>query len=765
MKKIISFYIFILIAYPAFTQQPTVISGKIFDAISKEPLQGVLVSDTRNKATLTDANGKFILKTEDKAITVSAVGFDKQITPVSNKLMAIALQPSSKQLQEVVVSANKTFEKRTESPVAISIINKQTIEDAKAQRLDYLLNKASGVFMVTLGNEQHEMSIRQPMTTSSRFLYMEDGIPLRTTGVYNHNALLEMNLPAAKSIEIIKGPSSALYGGEAIGGAVNVITQAAPAFTSGSISAQMNNTGYQRADAQIGSSFGKLGILASGYYASRYNGPVEHSDFHKSAFTVRADYKINNHLTWVNNLSYVDYYSDMTGALDSIKFAQNNLSSLQTFTYRTVYALRYKSALTQQWNSNSTTSLAFLYRSNSVIQNPSYSIASTNDPTKYKGQINDNAFNTYALFLQHTQKFNWMNSKLIAGANIDISPQAYYAKFIWINKDLTSGKYVSYTSPTPDSLLSNYKTNISNTAAFADFEFSPAKGLRVVAALRYDVFRYNFQNYLPPSASSGAPSSVTTFNRLTPKVGFTYNKKGIGFYANYSEGYVPPQITELFNSVKVPYLQPQTFFNYEIGGWLSILQNKLYADWSIYLLNGTNEIISVKLADGSTANQNAGKTQHYGIEYGVTYKPTNEWSIRVSATNAKHVYIENIVKGVDYSGYEISGAPRFFSNTEITFKPKAVKGLRVSTEWQHQSKYFMDDLNKYTYNGFDVVHFRMGYQLKSFEIWMNVLNAFNQYYSTLATKSSTSSGNSSYSYNLGDSREITLGIAYKFGKK
>jgi len=765
MKKIFSFMLFCLPLLYAVAQQPKTITGKVFDAISKEPVEGAVITDTKNKTTISGIDGKFSITTNSLQLTISSLGFLSRKIDVKETITNIALQPSNKQLQQVIVSANRTVEKRSEAPVAIALINKQTIDETKAQRLDALLNKTSGVFMVNLGNEQHEMSIRQPMTTNSRFLYLEDGIPLRTTGVYNHNALLEINLPAAKSIEIIKGPSSALYGGEAIGGIVNVITQAAPAFTNGDISIQLNNTGYKRANAKIGTTIGKIGIIASGYYADKRNGPIEYSDFHKSAFSIRADYRFNNHLSWNNSISYIDYYSNMTGALDSIKFSQKNFSSLQTFTYRITTALRYKSMLTQQWNANSTSSISVLYRNNSVKQNPSYYISSTSNPLLYKGQINDNAFNTYALFLQHTQKFNWLNSKLIAGASIDISPQTYYAKFIWINKDATSGKYVGYYSPTPDSLLSNYKTNISNIATYADYEFSPVKNIRIVAAVRYDAFTYNFQNSLPPSASSGAPSSITTFSRITPKIGFTYNKRGIGFYGNYSEGYVPPQITELFNSVTVPYLQPQTFFNYEVGGWLSLASNKLYADWSIYLMNGTNEVISVKQSDGSFINQNAGKTQHYGIEYGITYKPAEAWNIRFSATNAKHIYINNLVKGVDYSGKEISGAPKFFSNTEITFKPKAVKGLRISAEWLHQSKYFMDDLNNYTYKGFDVVNFRAGYQLKGFEIWGNLLNAFNEYYSTLATKSSTSTGNASYSYNLGDPLEFTIGIGFKFGKK
>src|SRR5690606_1288460 len=114
-------------------------------------------------------------------------------------------------------------------------------------------------------NEQHQMSIRQPMTTKSLFLYLEDGMPIRTTGLYNHNALLEMNMAAAKQIEIIRGPASSLYGAEAIGGAVNIITLTPPSLSSGMLSIQGNNNGYKRVDLQAGSTFGKWGLVVSGY--------------------------------------------------------------------------------------------------------------------------------------------------------------------------------------------------------------------------------------------------------------------------------------------------------------------------------------------------------------------------------------------------------------------------------------------------------------------------------------------------------------------
>lgn len=742
------------------SQINNLVSGKVFDAITKEPIQGAVFSAVSNK-TISKENGSFSFQATGRSITINAVGYDSKTIEITNINLAISLSPSQKILDQVVVTANRTNEKRTEAPIAISIINKQTIDEAKAQRIDAVLNKVSGVYMVNLGNEQHEMSIRQPMTTKSLFLYMEDGMPIRTTGVYNHNALLEMNLPAAKSIEVIKGPSSALYGGEAIAGAVNIITQAAPAYTGGNISTQFNNTGYKRVDGQIGSTIGKWGLLATGYYVIRKEGPVEHTDFNKTSISLRSDYKANDHLTWTNTLAYIDYYSDMTGALDSTKYFQKNFSSLQSFTFRSVYALRYKSILSQQWNSNSATSVSFLLRDNSVKQNPSYSIGSTSIATVFKGQINDNSFKTNSLIAQHVQKFAWLKSKLVVGASIDFSPQSYYAKFISITKDLALNKYVSYTQKTPDSLLSNYTTNISNLATYINYEIYPFIGFKIVAALRYDAFKYDYSNLL----QTGAPSSVTNYNRVTPKLGFTYNIKGIGFYGNYSEGYVPPQITELFSSSIVPYLAPQTFKNYEFGGWLAISGNKLYADWSLYNLRGTNEIISVKLPDGTTQNQNAGETEHRGIEYGINYQPNTQWHFRFSGTNAKHTYINNIVKGVNYNGKEINGAPHFIANAEISYKPIFLKGCSIGAEWQHQNKYFMDDLNNFTYNGFDIANIRIAYKIKKAEVWINALNALNAYYAVYATSApATAIGVNNKTYNMGDPRELTIGLSYKFGK-
>ena len=453
MKKLIITLVLFHITSLLFSQNLKTLSGKVFDAVTKEPIQGAVITCTQNRHTITDASGNFSIQPTDSVFTIPCAGFQSRTFNPSYGKVDIAMQPSVRELNQVVVSANRTAEKRSEAPIAIAVINKQTIEDTKAQRLDFLLNKISGVNMINLGNEQHQMSIRQPMSTNNLFLYLEDGVPIRTSAVFNHNALLEMNMAAAKSIEVIKGPSSALYGAEAICGVVNVITQTPPAFTSGMVSAQVNDAGYKRIDAQVGTTQGKLGFIFSGYYANQTNGPIQYSDFHKTATTFRLDYKINNNTTWSNSVSYIDYFSDMYGQLDSTHYAQKNYSAQTFFTYRKVYAFRGKSVLTHNWNEQSTTTATFMYRNNSVIQNPSYQIGSyrmENKPSNpisadtATGNINDNAFKSYGLILQQVQKFKFLQSKLIIGANTELNPQNYYQEFIWVKKTNKEWSYQLY---------------------------------------------------------------------------------------------------------------------------------------------------------------------------------------------------------------------------------------------------------------------------------------------------------------------------------
>jgi iron complex outermembrane recepter protein len=772
MSKFYRIFLFFALLLAGFTAQAqTIVKGKIVDLSTREPVPGATIHCTEEGCKcgcVSNAAGEFEMKCMGcKTLSVSHIGYAVQTFAVSDKNITVSLSPASSQLQTVVLSANRgEGAKRSAAPVAITTISSKMLQETKATMADQLLNKVSGVNMVNLGNEQHQMSIRQPMTTKSLFLYLEDGIPIRTTGLFNHNALLEMNMAATKSIEVIKGPSSSLYGSEAIGGVVNFITAAPTAVPVFKLSTQGNNVGYKRTDLTGSVSAGKWGFVLSGYYAEKKNGFLEYSDFRKGTVTARIDYRFSDKTILSNSITYTDYYSDMSGAIDSTMFASRTFKNLHTFTYRKVNAFRYRSTITHTWTDNSKSTLTALYRDNSIGQNPAYRVKDdyrrqgnifVGKKDLAHGEINKSKFNSYSVIAQHRQKINWKKAEVIGGLSVDLSPSAYNADYIRIKKDTLSKKYVSYQQM--DSTLTNYATKLNNYAAFLNFELNPVEKLHVVASLRYDYFHYSFDNHLKPSAFSGAADTASNFSRLSPKIGFTYNfSNRTGIYANYSEGFVPPQVTELYTGVKVPNLNPSVFYNYEVGGWVELVKNKLYADISAYKLEGTNEIVSVKLDDGSFANQNAGKTLHRGIEFGINATPVKELSFRFSGAYSKHEFVHFIEKGIKYNGNEMSSAPKWIYNTELWYRPSFVKNLRVGAELQHVGKYFVDPQNTATYDGYYSLNLRAGYSFKGIEVWLNVLNATDNYYSYITSKSSFG-----YSYQLAEPRNFNVGVSYDFG--
>ena len=658
----------------------------------------------------------------------------------------------SQTLDPVIVSGNKLQQKRTEAPIAISILSPKLIEQTKAPRIEYLLNKVSGVYMPSIGGEQHMMSIRQPISLKGLYLYLEDGLPIRTSGLFSSNALIEINTSNIHSIEIIKGPASALYGAEAIGGIINVLSEKAT-IKKATMEAFTNSTGLKKISLQYTLPTKKGGWNINTSWTDQRKGTLDYSDFNKQAVSIRKDFEINKKLSGYQTLQYINYFTQMTGSVDSIHFANKDFSSLQSFTYRKINLLRWRQNLAYHLNKQSTIIANIMYRGNTMDQNPTYSIASTSNPSLFKGQINSNRFDALVLDIQHLNNINSIKAKLIVGIYADLTKQGLNASYIDITKDLSLNKYIKYSQRNPDSIITNYKTNIYNKAAYINFLGELGYGFNYNASLRYDHFEYQYQNKL----GFGTPSSNNLFTNLSPKIGITYNRKHIGGYLNYSQGFVPPQITEIYNAIRVPYLLPQSFVNYEIGGW--ILLNKLQAELSLYQLNGTNEIVSVRQPDGVNLNQNTGATKHIGIEYKIVFPINHLFILNINATNSKHQYQNTILKGVDISGKTMSAAPGFWANSSLQINWN--KQLNSSVEWQHQSSYFMDEINQTKYPGFDLAHFRTNYSIKKNSFWIQILNLTNTYYSTMATKNFSVKGNAAYSFYIGEPRSIVFGWKYQ----
>jgi iron complex outermembrane receptor protein len=784
MKRyLILFITFILIKTLAYGQ--TTIQGTVTDVNTHEAIAGASIcnADVQNsvKLGMTNAKGHYSINVQGTTrLKFAMVGYSARIIEVSaikGQKLDVALEPSTVDLQPVVVTASREGQARQDAPIAISKINSTQIKDTKATALYQLLNKVAGVYMVNLGNEQHTMAIRQPITYNALYLYMEDGLPIRPTGIFNHNSLYEINMSGVKDIEVIKGPASSLYGSNSIGGAVNFITQGPPTGYAGNVAVQGDNYHYRRVDADGGFTQGKFGLYVGGYVAHQTDSWQDYSDFDKYSANFKTTYDFSAKTKLTTSAAYNYLNTQTPGSLDSAHFYDRSYGANQRFTYRKVKSFRASTRLDHQWDDKNSTFVTLFFRGNSTAQLPSYFISDVRDANGvYKssnGQVNDQKFNSYGLLAQHRVDFDFLHSRLIGGVYMDDSPSSYYAQYLDITKDVANNYYTGFNNT--GRYIDNYKIKLFNTAAYVQYEIRPVEALRIVGGLRYDRVHYDFDNQIPAGQTKYKQQETNNFNIVAPKLGITYNfGSNKGIYANYSVGFQPPETGDLYSSRQLTQLKQATFDNYEAGGWFSAFNKKLYFELSVFDLEGHNEIINQLLPDNTTQNQNAGATRHRGIEYSLTLAPVKELTFRFSGTNAKHTYVEysevttNYTTGTNtvtnYDGKRMNNAPAWIANSELTYKPQYLPGFRIATEWQHINQYFTNPANTKTYSGYDIYNLRLGYDVKSSVlkgagIWFNVLNLTNKLYATTVTSSQYGD-----TYNAAPPRTYTLGISYSFSK-
>jgi outer membrane receptor protein involved in Fe transport len=771
MKNILFFLVIALTGI--FGSAQTVYKGKVTDQNSV-PLIGADVVSASDEAigTMTDSEGNFEIALNDPQVAVSFVGFLTRNTALKDHLNQIILQENTTNLTEVVVTGNRESQLRSEVPAAISVIGSRNLAETKAFGIDQLVNQVPGVFMSTsrtAGNEQHFMAVRSPISTKSLFLYLEDGLQIRPTSVFNHNALLEMNDLSYGRVEVLKGPASSIYGSESIGGSFNFLTKEPTKRLSGSLGVQVNDLGLTRYEMELSDSPSELfGFYIGTHFVQREGGPIEHSDYEKFAVTFKTVYQISNRTHWTNVIDLTDYRSDMAGSLSKSDYFGGSFESDQTFTERDALALRIRSTFETRWNDRNKTSFNLIFRDNRMDQNPSYRIRQFREQGRLtgfgSGEVNSNQFNSYMALAQHKLNFDFKDSKVIFGGTADLSPQDYVGERTDVIVDAETGRNLDFAVRNGDFIL-DYQADILNYAGFVQYEIAPIQDLRLTAAIRYDRFQYDYRNRI---ADAAITESKDAYENFTPKLGLNYNFSIFsGIYVNYSQGFTPPQVSTLYrNKNELVEIKPSIYNNYEVGGYFNVSQ-KLKLDVSLYLLDGKNTLISLRDADDVIFNTNAGKTRSYGLEYGILYSPSPKLTIAHNGSYAKHRYIDFFEKGVDYSDTDRETAPNLLGNSSITYRP--LKDLSLTAEYELVGTYntsFEGQVDNgegtfgtATYEGHNIFNLRATYKFKHFEIWVHALNIFDELY---AARASFSNFRNENSYTIGNPLAFHGGFRFTF---
>jgi outer membrane receptor for ferrienterochelin and colicins len=221
--------IFIILTYAALAQG----SLKGIITSSNGPVSyvniGVLGTEI---GTYSNEKGEFNVRevpTGKQVIQCSSVGYKQVEKPIQVKegqelYLELILEASFGQLEEVVITGTRNETKRTDSPVIVGIISKQSLESVQANSLAEGLNFQAGLRMETDCQTCGYSQLRMNGLGGAYAQILIDGRPIFSSLMALYG-LEQIPANIIERIEVVRGGGSAVYGSSAIAGTVNVITK------------------------------------------------------------------------------------------------------------------------------------------------------------------------------------------------------------------------------------------------------------------------------------------------------------------------------------------------------------------------------------------------------------------------------------------------------------------------------------------------------------------------------------------------------------
>lgn len=573
--------------------------------------------------------GTYILSVEKPRYseTTRAVNINAKVVE-----MQIMLSSEGERLEEVVVTAQKREELIQEIPLSITSLSFEDVKQRQIQNLNDLTAVSPNLYASDPGDRRTVTSIRGIVTTS-----YDPAIATYIDGVNQYNLDTYITqLFDIERIEVLRGPQGTLYGRNAMGGVINIITREPQNETTVFGEATLGNYNQQRYMAGIRTPLGeKLLFGAAGLYEQREG--FYTNIFTGSSYDDQKNFSGNYYLkylfsaTWSATLNLKHFTAENNGAFplnmgidaaleNPYTLNQNQLSTMQDNTLNTSLIIDHKG---QNLNFSSQTAYQQNYR---YYENP---IDADFSPLEGISIINDygNDWNTVKVA---TQEFRLS------------SPSGSKGDLQW-----NTGTYMFYQeSPVKQAthfgkdaeLLGLEETNFSliniseatgkGIAFFGQLDYQVAEGLGLIAGLRYD-HEYKKQSVLGEYQKDSdteplfeyQPDSIATasFNGFSPKVGLTYDLTEENLiFLTYSRGFRAGGLTPLSADPVQPPLheyQPEFSNNYELGTKNSFLENKLLVNGTIFYTEVTDvQVPTLVMPDGVIITRNTGKMTSKGLE-------------------------------------------------------------------------------------------------------------------------------------------------------
>lgn len=651
--------------------------------------------------------------------------------------------------EPIVVTAEGRPSAAFRAPQSIGRVESDELARIGADQISEVVNRIAGVNVQRGNGIEHLTAIRSPVLTAGAgagsFLFLEDHVPLRSAGFANVNGLADAHDEIAGNIEVIKGPSGALYGANAIHGVIHVL----------SLAPDSDETALFRFSGDTGRRF-KSSLQATGGTETHAFGlGVSLQD--ERGFQVPSgldQQKITLRHRWsgpdsdlTTTLAAVNINQETAGFIEGDdSFADPVLRRRNDFpqAFRDLRALRWQSRF--DWQAGEAWRLVLTPFARVTEQEFLQHFL----PSQAR-ETNDH----WSLGLQGAVYGSHFGGGLTTITGLDV--------------ERTRGVLTEFQEiPTLGTFTQglHYDFSIVALAASpyiqASFQASPR--LRLIAAARLDYTRYDYDNRTS-STDVGRfrrpPDRVDQFLTVSPKFTVQWDlAPGLLAHANFARGARPPQTSDLY---RLQTLQPfDEGIAPEIIDSLDGGIRGAFRAWSFDLVGFRANKRNFFFRDANGFNVSDGRTRHLGVEASLAWEPVDGLEFTAAATYASHTYrFDNVVRAASETirfGNDIDTAPRILANLRLVWTP--VERVEVEAEWLRAGRYFTDAANSNAYDGHNLANLRLRLKVtQSLSTFLAVRNLLNRFY---AERADFAFG--SERFFPGEARVFSVGLAASFGR-
>ena len=638
MKPLLFIVLSLLITFPGYSQKVFQLKGKVTNTAGDHISHATVSILNTGKSAVCDGNGFYRIAAIPEGkylVSVSATGYAAVVVETSlindPDSFNFILAPSYSTLDEVVVSVDKTDEKLQQVPAAISSLGSRQVKEFRLWNINGITGIVPNLYSAHSGDNRNVTTIRGIGTTS-----YEQAVATYVDGVNQFSLDTYIpNLFDIERIEVLRGPQGTLYGRNAMGGVINIITRKPSNHAEGNAEINLGNYGLQR----IGLSFklplvrdklffGAAGLYEqrNGYYTNKFTG----TDFDRQKYfngnyylkylpSPKTDVTLNfKHLNNKNNGPFPLVTGKDAAFAEPFTVNQNAVTTMQDDNLNASLSFNYFS---RTWMFTSQTAYQSNYR---IYQKP---IDGDFSPLDAISIINDYGkdYNKVKVWTEEfrfssrnndTRKWNWTLGSF------------FFAQDNPVKQGISFGKDAGILG-IPDSNFTLINTNLSRNKGMAFFgqatyRLSPKWDFTVgtrwdMENRRLTVSGEYFKEPGPLFTVLGDTSASGHFSAFSPKAGINYHlKEGQLFYLNYSRGYRSGGFTSLTSDPSQPPLfayEPEFSNNFELGWKTQFWKNKMTVNAAIfYSFVNHVQVPTLLLPDAITIIRNSGHLTSKGIE-------------------------------------------------------------------------------------------------------------------------------------------------------